>query len=193
MLVWIKDKEDFEEIQKKNKKFFVLVFYGAFSSSAKRALNELSQFERENEKIPIYIIDVEKVKGVHKQFGVQNVPTVLALENGKVTRRIEGLQSAKLYTRILLGAHPSSRGKSKGTTPHRVIVYTGSGCPACAAAKAYLRGKGIVFREVDIARDRHAAQRLVQRSGQMAVPQIDIDGHLVVGFDQVKIDKLLSK
>jgi len=33
---------------------------------------------------------------------------------------------------------------------------------------------------------------LVRRSGQMAVPQIDIGGHLVVGFDQAKIDRLLS-
>jgi glutaredoxin 3 len=51
----------------------------------------------------------------------------------------------------------------------------------------------VSFREVDIARDQHAAQSLVRRSGQMAVPQIDIDGHLVVGFDQAKIDKILSR
>jgi glutaredoxin 3 len=45
---------------------------------------------------------------------------------------------------------------------------------------------------VDIARDQNAAQSLVRRSGQMAVPQIDIDGHLIVGFDREKIDRIIG-
>ena len=74
-----------------------------------------------------------------------------------------------------------------------MIVYTGAGCPACSTAKTYLRRRGIGFRKIDIARDQHVAERLAQRSGQMAVPQIDIDGHLIVGFNQARIDMLLSK
>ena len=73
-----------------------------------------------------------------------------------------------------------------------MVVYSGPGCPACGTAKAYLRSRGINFRVIDIARNPRAAEVLVRRSGQMAVPQIDIDGHLVVGFDQAKIDRLLS-
>ena len=73
-----------------------------------------------------------------------------------------------------------------------MIVYSGPGCPACGAAKAYLRRQGIHFREIDISHDQHAAQSLVRRSGQMAVPQIDIDGHLIVGFNQTKIEQLIS-
>ena len=44
---------------------------------------------------------------------------------------------------------------------------------------------------MNVGQDQRAAEKLVRRSGQMAVPQIDIDGHLVVGFDQAKLDRLL--
>jgi glutaredoxin 3 len=43
-----------------------------------------------------------------------------------------------------------------------------------------------------VARDQQAAQSVVRRSGQMGVPQIDIDGHLIVGFDRAKIDRMLG-
>ena len=194
MIKWIKDKEHLQQVQKENNEFLVLAFYGSFSQAAKRALNELEQFAKESEKIPVYVIDVGKVKGAHKQFDVKNVPTVLALEKGKITRRMEGVENSRLYAQVLLGAHPSRRAKKgEKKISHRVVVYTGSGCPACGSAKSYLRRLGVGFREVNISSDQHAAQKLAQRSGQMAVPQIDIDGHLIVGFDQAKIDRLISK
>jgi len=116
---------------------------------------------------------------------------VLALREGKVSHRIEGVESAGFYSRIFCGIASPHKSTGKGVS-HRVVVYSGPGCPACGSAKAYLRKRGISFRTVDIAQDQHAAERLVRRSGQMVVPQIDIDGHLVVGFDQAKIDRLLS-
>lgn len=176
MIEWIKDQKHLQEVQKKHREFLILVFYANFSSNAKHALAELENFSKENKEVPVYIIDVEKIKGIHKQFGVKNVPTVLALEKKKVTRRIEGFESAQFYTRIFSEAAPSQRKKGEKAISHRVIVYSGSGCPACAAARAYLRRRGVRLRDIDIARDQHAAKRLVQRSGQMAVPQIDIGG-----------------
>ena len=191
MIEWIKDENHLREAQEKHKDFLVLAFYGGFSPAAKRALAELEEFGKENRKIPLYILDVEKVKGVHKQFGVEKVPTVIALESGKITRRIDGVQSAQFYARILSGAQPSRRKKGGVEIHHHVVVYSGSGCPACGTAKSYLRRRGIRFREVNVAQDQRAAEKLARRSGQMAVPQIDIDGHLVVGFDQAKLDRLL--
>jgi glutaredoxin-like YruB-family protein len=192
MIQWIKDKAHLKEVQAEHKEFLIVLFYGAFSSASKRALAELEQFSKEDSKAPVYGIDVEKVRGVHKQFGVERVPTVVALRRGRVTQRLEGVESAGFYARVLAGARPSQHKAGKGTAPRRVIVYSGPGCPACGSAKAYLRRQGISFREVDIARDQHAAQSLVRRSGQMAVPQIDIDGHLIVGFDREKIDRIIG-
>ena len=191
MAHWIKDQEHLRKVQEEHKGFLVLVFYGGFSLAAKRALAELEEFSKENQKIPLYILDVEKVKGVHKQFGVEKVPTVIALEKGKVTRCIDGVQSAQFYARILSGAEPSRHKKDGKGISHSVVVYSGPGCPACGSVKSYLRRRGVFFREVNVAQDQRAAEKLVRRSGQMAVPQIDIDGHLVVGFDQAKLERLL--
>jgi glutaredoxin-like YruB-family protein len=192
MIEWIKDHEHLVEVQQKHKEFLIVLFYGSFSPASKRALDELAQFSKEDEHLPVYGIDVEQVKGVHRQFGVETVPTVLALRNGKVAQRFEGVESAQFYARIFSGVYHARFKTGKSPVSHRVIVYSGPGCPACGSAKTYLRRRGVRFREIDIARDPHAAQRLVKRSGQMAVPQIDIDGHLIVGFDQAKIDRILA-
>jgi len=192
MIKWIEDSNHLEQIQKKHNNFYMLLFYADFSVAAERALSELEEFSQENKDMPVYGIDVEKVKGVHKQFGVKNVPTVIAVKQGKVSMRIEGAESAQLYSRILSETDSLPTKKRKKSTSHRVIVYSGPGCPACGAVKSYLRKRGVHFREIDISRDSRAADRLVRRSGQMAVPQIDINGHLIVGFNQAKIDRLLS-
>jgi len=192
MIEWIENPEYVDQVQKKNKNFLILFFYAGFSSPAKRALAEVEQFSEENEEVPVYIVDVEKVRGVHKLFGVRNVPTVVALQKSKVTQKIEGVQSAQFYARFFAGVHSPHHKPGTKTVSHRVIVYSGPGCPACGTAKAYLRRRGITFREIDISRNQHAAESLVRRSGQMAVPQIDINGHLIVGFDRLKIDQFLS-
>lgn len=192
MIKWIDNQEILEQIQEKHKDFFMMMFYADFSSAAKQAMSELEKFSKESKEVPVYAVDVQKVKGIHKQFGVENVPTVIAVKAGKVLWRIEGVESAELYHRILTETDALPARKGEKTVSHRITVYSGAGCPACGAAKSYLRRQGVRFREIDISRDQHEAERLVQRSGQMAVPQIDIDGHLIVGFDQNKIDKLLS-
>ena len=75
---------------------------------------------------------------------------------------------------------------------HRVVVFTTPSCPWCIRAKQYLRQRNVEFREVDVARDRAAANALVRRTGQMGVPVIEVDGRPVVGFDRPQIDRLLG-
>jgi glutaredoxin-like YruB-family protein len=75
---------------------------------------------------------------------------------------------------------------------HRVLVFTTPTCPWCQRAKAYLRSRGVAFREIDVTRDPRAADDLVRRTGRMGVPVIEIDGRPVVGFDQTQIDRLLG-
>ena len=191
MLEWIRDRDDLRKAQQEHGEFLVLAFWGEFSDAAQRALAELKEFSREQDDVPVYVVDVQQVRALHKDFGVEKVPTVLALEKGKVTRSIEGVQSARFYAVHFSGATPS-RTQGTGATVRRVVVYSGPGCPACGQLKTYLRRHGVSFREVDISRDPHAAERIARRSGQMAVPQTDINGRLVVGFDRAKLDTLLG-
>jgi glutaredoxin-like YruB-family protein len=74
----------------------------------------------------------------------------------------------------------------------RVIVYSTPSCPWCNATKRYLRERGIRFYDVDVSKDKKAAEEMVRKSGQMGVPVIDINGHIIIGFDRAKIDKLLG-
>ncbi len=74
-----------------------------------------------------------------------------------------------------------------------VTIYSTPTCPWCHKAKQYLSEKEIPFTEVNVAEDQAMAEEMVRKSGQMAVPMIDIDGKIIVGFDKEKIDKLLSQ
>ncbi|MBA7501756.1 hypothetical protein ES706_00331 [subsurface metagenome] len=74
----------------------------------------------------------------------------------------------------------------------RVKVYSTSTCPYCAMAKAFLREKNIPFEDVNVGDNPEAAKEMVKKSGQMAVPVIDIDGKIIVGFNKEAISRELG-
>jgi glutaredoxin-like YruB-family protein len=74
----------------------------------------------------------------------------------------------------------------------RVIVFTTPTCTYCKQVKRYLSEKNIHFKEIDISRDSKAAQDMIRKSGQQGVPQLWINNVPVVGFDRLKIDKMLN-
>ena len=47
--------------------------------------------------------------------------------------------------------------------------------------------------DYDVASDRDKAKEMIQKSGQMGVPVILVNDQVVVGFNQSKLDELLSK
>ncbi|MCR4434727.1 MAG: glutaredoxin domain-containing protein [Clostridiales bacterium] len=73
-----------------------------------------------------------------------------------------------------------------------VTVYTTKTCPWCTKVKEYLNSKEVKFNEVNVSEDRAGAMEMIRKSGQRGVPVLDIDGHIVVGFNQGEIDRLLG-
>jgi len=73
-----------------------------------------------------------------------------------------------------------------------LTIYTTPTCPWCNVAKNYFKKNGIPFIEKDVSRDHAAAHQMVRKSGQMGVPVIDINGKIIVGFDQQAIAKALN-
>ncbi len=73
-----------------------------------------------------------------------------------------------------------------------ITIYSTVTCPWCTKVKDYLDENDIPYEDYDVAKDREKAIEMVQKSGQQGVPVIDIDGEIVVGFDQKKIDSLLN-
>ena len=76
-------------------------------------------------------------------------------------------------------------------TEHKIIVYSTSTCPYCNMAKDFLKKKGVNFEEIDVSKDQESAKEMIDKTGQMGVPVIDIDGEFIVGFDKAKIEKAL--
>jgi len=74
----------------------------------------------------------------------------------------------------------------------KVIVYSTPTCPFCMMTKNFLRDNKIDFEDIDVSSDREKAQEMVQKSAQMAVPVIDIEGEIIVGFDKERIRKALG-
>ena len=58
--------------------------------------------------------------------------------------------------------------------------------------KEYLKSKNIEFTDIDVAADQAKAQEMIDKSGQMGVPVIEIDGKIIVGFDKEGLDKILG-
>lgn len=73
-----------------------------------------------------------------------------------------------------------------------VKVYSTQTCPYCHMVKDYLKQNGVDFSDVDVSGDQKAAQDMINKSGQMGVPVVDIDGTIIVGFDRPKIAKALG-
>ena len=75
---------------------------------------------------------------------------------------------------------------------HKVIMYTTPSCVYCKSAKAFFKDNNITFEEKDVSADVKARDEMVKKSGMMAVPVIDVDGNVVIGFDKRKISELLG-
>lgn len=73
-----------------------------------------------------------------------------------------------------------------------VKVYSTSTCPYCVMAKEFLKKNNIQFENIDVGINRQASQEMVDKSGQMGVPVLDIDGEIIVGFDKDAISKALG-
>ncbi|RKQ37295.1 glutaredoxin family protein [Oceanobacillus halophilus] len=68
-----------------------------------------------------------------------------------------------------------------------ITVYTTSQCPYCVMLKNFLSEKNIPFNEVNVETKPEAMRKLVETTGQMGVPQTEVNGKWVVGFDPNRI------
>ena len=74
----------------------------------------------------------------------------------------------------------------------KVKVYSTPTCPYCFMAKDFLKANGVQFEDIDVSRDHEAAHYMVEKSGQMGVPVIEINGQMIIGFDREAIKKSLG-
>lgn len=75
---------------------------------------------------------------------------------------------------------------------NKVTNYSTPTCPYCVYAKDFFDERNVQYEDVDVSKDRERAIEMVQKSGQMGVPVIDINGSVVVGFRPDVFEALLS-
>ena len=73
-----------------------------------------------------------------------------------------------------------------------VIIYSTSSCPFCKMAKEFFKTNNIAFTDKDVTHDQDLQQEMIEKSGSLAVPVIDIDNQIIVGFDQAKLKEILK-
>jgi glutaredoxin 3 len=74
-----------------------------------------------------------------------------------------------------------------------VIVYSTDTCPFCTMVKDWLKDKNVAFEEVNVGTDQEKAKEMMDKSGQMGVPVIDIEGTIIIGFDKPKLETALKE
>ncbi len=74
-----------------------------------------------------------------------------------------------------------------------IIVYSTNACPFCVMVKDWLKEKSIEFEEVNVGIDQKRAKEMIDKSGQMGVPVIDVKGKIIIGFDKPKLETALKE
>ena len=73
-----------------------------------------------------------------------------------------------------------------------VIIYSTPTCPWCIRAKQFLKDNNVQYADFDVSSNSEKAEEMTQKSGQMGVPVVDIEGTIIVGFDKEKIKQALG-
>ena len=73
-----------------------------------------------------------------------------------------------------------------------VTIYTTPSCVYCKMTKEFFAKNGVQYEELNVATDAKAREDMVAKSHQLGVPVIDVDGSIVIGFDQKNLETLLG-
>jgi len=155
------------------------------------AFNNVNETSEKVKGIAIFAVNVAEVSDIHPHFQVDSVPSFIEIQHGKLVNNYKGCNTVNFYQTVLEKAIYSSLHPNEKPA-HRVTVYSTPSCSWCNILKAYFKQQNVVFTDIDVSRNQQAAQEMVRRSGQQGVPQTDIDGTIVVGFDKNRINTLLG-
>jgi len=184
--------DSFQELEKeisRHEKSFLLL-YKSDTDRSNCALERLSHIK--NSDATVYSADVKQVRDIHDRLQISTAPSLVIFDHNKVSNIIKGCQTESAYDAVLSGRSTVATIQAKGQKQKQVTVYTTPSCSWCNTLKTYLEQKQVRYHEVNVASDSVAAEAMVRKSGQQGVPQTDINGQVVVGFDKNRINQLLE-
>ena len=74
----------------------------------------------------------------------------------------------------------------------KIKVYSTPTCPWCVRVKEFLKEKEVEFEDIDVSKDQEAAQYMIEKSGQMGVPVLEIGEEIIIGFNKEAIESALK-
>ncbi len=189
-IINIESKQQLLAELSKNQTNYILI-YKDNSEVCKCAYNAIKDVE-EIKGIKIFGVNVSNVRDIHQNYNVTSAPTLLELKKDKLIKDIKGCNTSNYYKSLFQNSLYVSSNSADEKGQKRVTVYSTPTCSWCTRLKQYLKMNNIKFRDVDVSKDQAAAQAMVRKSGQQGVPQTDINGQIIVGFDKPKINRLLG-
>ena len=74
----------------------------------------------------------------------------------------------------------------------KVIIYTTPTCVYCKMAKEFFKERGVSYEERNVADNDQDRQSMIDKSGQLGVPVIEVEGEIFVGFDKDGLARALG-
>lgn len=76
-----------------------------------------------------------------------------------------------------------------------IKIYTTPTCSWCTKTKEWLRKKKLSFQDCDVAESQNSQYRdeVLEKTGQLAVPVIDFNGVIVIGFNEKRLEEALER
>lgn len=174
----------------KNKRSYVLL-YKSGSESSDCAFKHFTEAASQVDGPACFAVDVSTVRDVHTVYGVTTVPSMLEFNQTDMIHITKGCHEVDFFKNLFNNAVFVANAP-EGKSYKSVTVYSTPTCVYCNNLKAYLRKNNYPYRDVDVSKDTRAAEEMQRRTGQQGVPQTDINGQMIVGFDKKRIDELLG-
>jgi glutaredoxin-like YruB-family protein len=74
----------------------------------------------------------------------------------------------------------------------QVSVYSTPTCPICKRVKQFLDDNQVPYKNIDVTASKTDLDEMIQKTGQLSVPVTDIDGDLILGYDEKKLKAKLG-
>lgn len=174
----------------KGKAYLLLYRHGSEKSDC--AFTNVQSGSEKIKNLHIFHADVTYVRDIHEKYEIATVPALLEFRHGELTNIIKGCNEAAHYRALFEDNIFRAEKKEGEKSARRVIVYSTPSCSWCNTLKAYFKIHNVAYTDIDVSRDQKAADTLVKRSGQMGVPQTEINGEIIVGFNKARINQLLG-
>jgi glutaredoxin-like YruB-family protein len=190
-LIEIQSHQQLLENLTEGKKNYLLLFKKG-SEVSDCSYTGVDQAAAEAKDVNAMAADVGQVRDIHEKYGVSSAPTLLVFDGKDFVKTVKGCNDEGFYKSLFESALYTASSGSEEVPQKRVTVYSTPTCTWCTTLKRHLDQHQVKYKEIDVSKDQKAAEQMVKKSGQQGVPQTDINGQMIIGFDKVKINSLLG-